>query len=435
MINRPTRRGFVALLGSVGIAGCIDLPFIGDQSVTLDGEAISAVTHGESVSVSKPLPVKIEQSYLTTQEQRVRKLLTGVPKRFSPEEIPNGVVRQDLNHQRIEAKRTLSDSTNTDSDFRTLEELRLAREYAASVAATWKAINGRLNHDTVAQRTETIRNQLNEFHDKQEYVGNDPVTAVLVHASVDEWLITAYDSFEAHDTPYKQLPSFEIGELVGREELVRAAIDQSGYLYNRFTEMLVQQRDLRPRFEQTAAELQTRIKSRRKELPDIGSDPGALVDQDVSGTPATELLEHLYYEATRVSSGSERKQSGGTAKRILEQQRQLTYLRALETARTRIEDGETFSIESADGVKQLRSQAITSIEQANNSAQYPQLGQYTLAPLDRFIETSDNQFRGSLGTVKVENIAHYTSIYPRTTLIAESVPAASTTVGDLLIKR
>lgn len=427
------RREFLALAGSVTLAGCSNLPIIGsdDQRPTLNGTALSTIASGPMVSIAEPMPAPIEQAYIDEKVARVRSLLNSLPDTLGPDEIPNGAVRKQLVDRRTNAEGRLQKAMRTSTNLSRLEKLRDARREAAYVAATWSAINDDLTYATVLKRTRQVRSQVTNFRNQRRYIGNDPITAVLVQTAVDEALDSAQQSLQGQATTESHLPAFVIGEVASTNESARAAIDDGQHLYRQFTNSLSTQRFLRTRFKQTVAAIINHIDAQRGELPTV-ENPYELVERDVTNTPAGDMLDHLYNGISYESSYPSLSNTTWLAQRILDGQTQLAQLRALQTVRNRIANGEMFTAESADAVRRFRSQALSAIRNVRNSGRYPKLRQYMLAYLVGRIEDANEGFRELSGPTTPST--HAIAAYVRVMFVARAVPRATQRVGQLLME-
>ncbi|RKD97105.1 hypothetical protein [Halopiger aswanensis] len=151
---RLRRRGFLAALaagGSVAIAGCgsTDLPWEDDAAPSFtaaDAETLLADLTGPTIEW--PAPVQPTRGALEDELERIDSLLESVPSSLTADDVPNGVVREEIADDRDEA-REIRDRVSAESDdsdpaanrYRRLRETRGARDAARAAATALTAID------------------------------------------------------------------------------------------------------------------------------------------------------------------------------------------------------------------------------------------------------------------------------------------------------
>lgn len=440
--RRVGRRGWLALVGSATLAGCNGVPFPGREPTpaTLDGAALRALGNAPAPTVRRPMPVDIERAYLDDGAARARSLLSDVPSPIS-EHVPNEAVAEELDHCGEEARSSLDAAADAPTRFEAMGHLRDARAEAAFVAGAWAAFDEGRTRADVFDRAESVREAAAEFAEGRTYAGEDPAVAVVVHAAVERLYAGVGDRLEGlgerRRSNYPPGHALAVGDVASRVEAASAALDDARYLSERFAAGLDDPTDLRASFESTASTVRDRLRSRWAGLPDAGEDPdpNALVDRDVSDTPAANLLRNLYEAASRATLYARPDDLPAPARRVLFQHDRHATVDAFETARERVNDGETFTVDSAGEVREYRSRAVEAVERARGTEPYPLLTRHALAGLDGLIGYADEQFEWVGEAVRVESVERPVARYVETALTADAVPAASRAVGSALTER
>lgn len=422
------RRAFLAVVGAAVAAGCSDGSLAGGTPTpTIGGDALRDVVAGSLPTVPEPMPVGVERAHVADGAARARSLLDRVPEPLGPDEVPNEAVRRELVDRREHATVSLREAATAPSRFEALAHIARARRTAASVAGAWAASDGTVTTAETAARASPVRERLGAVRERRRYVGDDPVAGVLVHAAVEARLGEAAGRLAEldHPTNYPDGHALDVGEVASRVEAARAALDDATYLYDR----LDARRDLRPSFEAAAATVAEALRPRRRTL--TAGRSRELVDRDVDDDTAY-LLRILHGGATAPFRESAAGGPPFLARRVLHLHDQLATLHALEAARARVEDGETFPVRTADDVEGYRSAALAAVRDALDAGPHPQLRRHELATVVDIVASVDEELEHVGGTVAAGALGEEVVRYVEARLLAEAVPAASRAVGDAL---
>lgn len=434
--TETTRRRLLALtagVGSVALAGCSGLSLTGDESVTLDGEALRALTEDDAPDVPQTLPVDIQSSYLDESEARARQLLESVPSEFTSEQIPNGVIRRRLADTRERAADQLGRAQSAGAPYERLLQLQYARAEAQYAAAAWAAIDAGYTREDVFAETDEIRESLREFRDQWQYVGTDPVRAVVVHGALESEARSATGFLDSPGGRRDSSTALGVGELAEDLERARVSTADATHLLDRYTASLADPREVMQTFESARETLVSDLRTRRRER--FGSDPESvepesLVDQDISGTPAAtvlrELADDLQYRELEADPRSD-----SLASDVLVAHDRFVRYRALDAVVSRIEAGETFSVESVDDVRRYRADAVDALEVARSGDVSP-LTRHRLPALARQVRQADYELARVDDTVRVSWHQYTFADYVAVAAMAGETPAASKQVADVL---
>ena len=431
---RLRRRGFLALAGGAALAGCggLRLPGSGEEETTLDAAALREMAGLEAPSVAEPTPVAVEGSHVDAGIERARTLLSRAPESLGPDEIPNGVIREDLVGMREDAEESIDAARASETRFGALGSVRRARESAAELAGAWRAIDGDLTRSEAARPAESVRDRLDEYRSERRYVGDRPVRATLLHATLERLEDGITYGLERATTRAMRGPENapSVGEAAAGIESARAALDDASYLYGRHIHRLDESRDLRPTFEDAAGTVGERLAERAASLPDVSEDVASeLVERDVSDTPAEWALRELYGE---LDDGRGIGSDVTIARRLLRQHRRVAQFEALERVRGRVADGETFAVRSAADVRAYRAEAIEAVRIALAADAYPALTRDAVAEFAVQIGYADNPFDDVRDEPRASLYRREIAQYVTTAAVCRSAPAASERVGDAL---
>ncbi|UPV76367.1 hypothetical protein M0R89_19600 (plasmid) [Halorussus limi] len=434
-----TRRGFLALAGATALAGCSDFGDVlnrEDGGPTLDGATLRDVVASDSPSVPETVPVEIPRSDIDSGLARARDLLGSVPASLDAEAIPNGAIRRRLARNRDEAEKSIDAVSEAASPLEAIDRLGDARESARSVAAAWRAIDGDLAPEDLRRSAEDIWVALNRFRYAWDYLGTDPVRALVVHATVEGRLRTATGSAErvvgrGRPTPDDPLA---VGELAGRLEVARAAMDDMATLYDPIRKS-GDTRTFRSGFVRAVDALEAVIDARRRRLPDADPrTPSAYVDGNVEGTPVGHAIGDLAEELTHHDDFERERRTDDYATTILAGHGTLARLRALESLRQRVAADEHVTVESVADVRTLRRRAVDAIEAVRERDEHPHLNRRELAAIDEFVSYADEELVRSASddSVDVNSIARELGNYVRAAAVARELPQASADAAKIV---
>ncbi|WP_134671505.1 hypothetical protein [Halorussus marinus] len=436
---RTTRRGFLALAASAGLAGCNGFGYFSDdRGPTVEGAALSEVASTDPPTVTERFPVEVEQSYLDEAAATAREHLSAVPAPLDESDVPNGVIRQEVSRLYEEANEALADAAEATTTADAMGRLRDAREDARAAAAAWAAIDGDLDREAVRASIPTVRRALEEFQFRWRYVGQAPVRAVLAHAQIEERVGFAGRRLRGageHHRRYRRRPDnpLAIGEFAGEVESARAAIDDAAYVYDRYVASLGDPRPIGEGLRAVGESLVETLDERREALPgEPHAEASSLVDRDVEGTPIAEALTGLR-DAEYADGLDDELATGRRASVVLSVHDTLAQVRAFERLRERVADGEFVRVETIEDVRTIRDAAVDAVAAAADSERHSRLDRRLLASLgdfgyaDRQIEEYADRDQVPVDWL-VPDLSYYVAIEAR----AREVPAASATVAEAI---
>jgi hypothetical protein len=391
------------------LAGCSGrLPGLGRK--TVDGDRLKRMASRDAPMVPRTLPVDIEDSFVAAQTGVARDYLAAVPAPFDREAIPNGVVRNRLNHEYESARETSGGVDDAQTPFERLGHAGYARTRARGVRAAWRAVDADLTVADVRESAAPVRESVESFASRWSYVGDDPVRAAVVHAELEGnvrggrvWAdVDRRRALEREEGP------FAVQEVAEDVERARVDVDTGTSLFDRFRASLATERTLRATFRRARRELQARVRRRGESLPDHRvEDPTTLVDRDVGETAGVwalgELAREARYRVRDVDEDDGREPR--LASEVVGATGALCHLRAYERLRDRIESGRTASITAADDVVALRENAVAAVEAARDADRAPVLTRALLPRYARAIERrGDDRFRHASGDVSLASV-------------------------------
>jgi hypothetical protein len=299
--------------------------------------------------------------------ERARELIEAVPER--PDVDDESVVerlreRRDTVVGRLDAP--------VDDGERPLHRLRRARglrQDAAVAAAAYRAATDGVERSAVADRRSALRERLLAFERDWTYRGDDPATALAVHAALEELRLDARPAL-APESAFPASPGsdpFGVGELVGDIERGGAALTDAERLRTRYLEDLAEPWPYRTALSVAAVRLRAVAEEHREEVarhvdPVPETPP---FDRSIAGTP----LERLYFwagdgVAIFSSDAEQARLRGDHAARLLSRGVDITVLRALGSIVADIENERVSSPGSAADIVAARERAVGRLERA-----------------------------------------------------------------------
>jgi len=437
-MTRLTRRNALAALGTLGaLAGCSAANPLssGSDATELDGATLRAAVDDSPPSVPRRLPVDIGDDHLAATERRARSLLDSVPAPLGPDEVPNGAIRERLNHAHEGAAERLSRAAEAATPFERLSAFADARADARFAAAAWRAVDEGLDREALEDETATVREDREALRSRRRYVGADPVDATLVHAAIERRLDRAGADVEV-DEPSRHRAGnpLGVGETAEDVERARVAVDDAAHLYDRLTASLDQPEALRTRLVDARETLVEAFESARADVESVDPDrPWAVegeggADRD---TPVADALRELYWPIDP-QSGPDRTADGTVARSLLTVHRMFVDLRAFEDLRGRVVEGEEFALDSADDVVAMRAAAVEAVRVADEAPRVPALTRATLADLTARLARADAELADADERARATSIRHEASAYLVVAARARAVPPASERVAAAL---
>ncbi|MFC6787112.1 hypothetical protein ACFQFH_14865 [Halobaculum halobium] len=368
-----TRRGILAGAGAAvtaSLAGCSGLPF-GDDEPTVTGEQLSAVLDEEAPAIPDRLPVGMGRSYLDEVASELESALASVPAPFDAAQIPNGAIRDQLNHESETARETLAGAGEEPAPWERAGSLRRARQEMGFVVGGWTAIDDDRTIPDVREDGEVIRGELDTFRRRWAYLGTDTIEAVVVNSAI-AGLVRACIGDLNHVLSVRERDSttvLDVAEADERLASARGELRDAAHLLDRLRER-DGVRDRRDALAAAADALVDRVDERR---PAAGFDEGVFTaEADREATPAERALRDLRDDIRRGDIG-ETRDAGAFPQAIVEAHNALATIGAVETLRARIDAGEAINPASVEDVDTIRTRAREALVAVHADGAYPRL--------------------------------------------------------------
>ncbi|QGX95778.1 hypothetical protein EI982_13775 [Haloplanus rallus] len=432
-MSRLTRRGALALLGT--LAGCSDANPLdsGSESPELDAAAIRAAVDGSAPTVPARLPIDIGADHLAATERRARSLLDAVPASLGPDEVPNGAIRERVRDARSHAAERLSAATEAPTPFERLVAFADARADARFAAGAWRAIDEGLTREDLAAEAETVRADRRTLRERWRYVGADPVEATLVHAAIEERIASGRHDVVV-DQPHRYRPGnpLGVGEVAEAVERARVAVEDAAHCYDRLTASLDDPVDLRPRLDDARRRLHEAFEDEQDALSSVDPrEPWRVEGVDVADTPAAEALEELF-RPVDPADDDDGWADGTPAEALTWAHASFVTLEAFLALRERVREGETFAIESAADVGAVRTAAVEALRAAEESPGEPALTRHSTTELADQLAWADEELLTQEGSVRAAWLRNDAATFLTVEARARATPAASRRVAEAL---
>lgn len=430
-----TRRGLLALVGSVALTGCTTLSVGDEPDIELDGEALRALPN-DNGRAPQTIPIEIQPAYLDDAERRARELLESVPQ-IGREEIPNGVIRARVTDAREAAEDVLERATNSTSPYQRLLELERARTEARFVAATWAALDAGRTREDVVSAASALTQSVSEFRERWQYVGDDPVRSVVVHEVLEGRLRGATSLVERLPETRTYAPGevLDVGALAEDAERIRSTVTDAGHLYDQYTTSLDERETMRTTFERARETLVTNVREQTRERFGTGEEypePSSLVEPDISGTPAATVVSLLVRDLMFVEWNHD-ESDWWLANDLTRAHEQLARHRALDGVLAHIEREGPYTIERVAEVETIRSEAVDAVSAALSGPDVSLLTRRLVPDVARRIEFADERLAGLDGeTVHAGRLDNPIATYILVTFIAEATPFTSGRVETVI---
>jgi len=419
----PTRREVLLSAGAAALAGCSELGARSDDDGAIPPTRLPDVPdEGDSEPiVVDDVPVAIERERLAETAARAEALLGTVPMPLGPADVPNGHVREELLAAADAATDRLDDARSAATRLSAMRSLRRARTEARYAAAGWAFVaDGRTEAELREERRAAAR-EAERFRSNHEYVGDDPVRAVVVHAAIEGTIRRVVED-RGPSTGAASGALLRVAEWGGHAESGRASLDDSRYLYDRFGASLPDDAaSVAPTLEAAAESLTEDLRDQRESLQ---PEPTAS-----SGDPVDRLRRRLRRDA---ESHARNAPDGPAASTVVDATAALAAHFAYDRLLDRIDDGERFRAESGADVRERRAAALASIRTALEGSPSPDLARKPLASAARLVTYGDDELARYRRSVRPARLDSPIRRYVTATLRARSVPAACERVLEAL---
>ena len=439
-----TRRSLLAVAGSGLLAGCRSA----SESDETTSDRLADLVSGPTPTINDDdFPMAVEDSYVDRQVDRTRSLLSAVPLPLDERDIPNGTVREILQDNADYAREAIERAREAPSRRKALQRLRDARESAQAVRTAWIAINDGMSVETVSDEIEALYDRYRSFRDRWTYVGDDPIRALRVHATIEGLVRTvrldAADLREELPASGQSVNVVSFGGFGETLEGIRAVLDDAVYTFDRFRRELSTPQDFGDRFRSFVGTINEYHDEAR---PDIDYESFEAMVEDLGvGDPVLYPFVEFYTGDTGLPASITRdrpENSAGITASILGTYRELLRLRAFGTLRDRIENGRRYTVESVSDVASIRTRAIESLETAGDQLTYPVLSRPMLADMAATVALADEQIADRIANDDswiaqedsvFDQIDRYVGWYIHATAVSTVLPTVSETIGAELM--
>ncbi|MFB6198070.1 MAG: hypothetical protein ABEI52_07370, partial [Halobacteriaceae archaeon] len=299
-------------------------------------------------------------------------------------------------------------------------------------------IEGNVQRSELSNEATELSMALDRFRDRWALIGDDdPVRALVVHASIDSLIQAADDPRqpdrdESHEsTRFRNLISFS--RFAADIERARAALVTAIYAYDRFRDGLSRIRDLRQSFDDAVMTL----------IEDVGDATSGIsasesvsdfIEVDVQDSPVRYPLEYLHDDIAHSPPVSEFLGRGNSSREIVVLHRELSRIGAFKSLQKRVESGETFKVKGANDISELRGRSLNAIQNALQESAHPHLSRIVLHNLVELIQMADAELDedANQNQVSVNQLRRAIGDYIYATAVAKATPDASASVASAL---
>jgi hypothetical protein len=418
-----TRRGLLALAGTSVLAGCNGLAGLGGgDEPTIRAYDLPDINPDEypEPAVPESVPVDIDPDHFDAARDRVTTLLAELPTPLGPEDIPNGYVREQLSDAATDATTGLDDARDARTELVALESLRQARTEAGYAAAGWAVADRDLSADPIQRAYRQAVSEAQSVRDAHEYVGTDPVRAVLVHARIEDTLERVIDSRVSSQDGNQLLHIAEWGETA---ESARARLDDARHLNEQFAASLpADAGTLEETLTEAAEALLADVRSRRSGLP-----PEPTADEwDIPEQVIGDLRREADDGVTRITDAN------GPASAVIDANRRLTRFQALDRLQERVDDDELSRPERAEAVRDIRSTAYEALDAALEESPAPELTRTAVTGAAWRVAGADWELARSEGEFPVSRLDSTIADYVIATAIGRAAQGVSSQTVETL---
>lgn len=438
----PTRRySRRALLGAgatglAALAGCSALPGNDETDARrFDDDALTTMADADPPRPPSAFPLSVPTERVEAHRSRAASLLSQVP---AEPDVPNALVEQQVAEERARVADELAVSPD---DARTmldrLGHWRRRRVEAATVAGMYAAARATTSSDAVRERRERLRQAQFGFREEWTYTASDPVDALGVHAEVESLLEEVTDAFRPREA-YPADPPADVeaaGRVVGELEGGEAALGDARTLVDAVRTDGENLAGYRPHLRAAALRLE-RVAERS--FRDVHSavnhemqDPAAYFDGSLDGvsTALFERAREMIAYRSDVPHDSIRNRQYANA--CVDAATVLTAIEAFRDSVARIEaDRVVTPPEGAAAVREARKRAVTAVESSWDER--PRLVSRSLAGVAAAILEDGDRWVSRTDSVEGDEADRAVANYVYVRLFAETIPAATTYVGDIV---
>ncbi|WP_348613031.1 hypothetical protein [Halobaculum rarum] len=429
-----TRRGILAGAGAAvaaSLAGCSGLPF-GDDEATVTGEQLSRVIEESPPSIPDRIPVGMGRSYLDGVANELESALASVPAPFDAAQVPNGVIRDQLNRESETARETLASADEESTPWERAGSLRRARQETGYVAGGWAAVDDGRTIADVRAGGERLRGELDAFRRRWTYLGTDAIEATVVNAAIAGLVRACIGDLNRVLSARERESTTALDVAEADEQLasVRGELGDAVHIFDRLRGR-DGVRDRRDALATAADALVDRVDERRAAA---GLDEGAFTaEADGDALPAERALRDLRDGIRRGDIG-ETRDAGAFPQAIVGAHNALATIGAVETLRARIDAGEAIDPASAEDVDTIRTRAREAIVAVHADGEYPRLDRlqtHRLAAVLGYVDDELSHFDGD-DEVALSRLNWELRDYVRIEAVARSVGDASAAVARAL---
>lgn len=430
----PTRRGILAAFGSTAVAslaGCTTVLDDGERArPELDAAALREVERLGSPAYPLRTPVPIARSFVADSDTRARELLGSVPETMTAGSVPNEAVRDAYERAREDADRALERATSARSPLERVGGLRYARETAAMAYGTYEAAVGELTEDDVRSQAASLRRDLDSVRGEHRYLGRELGPALVVHADVERYVVTASRYLGNVD----ELGRYEgsaphVGEMLAELEAARASLEAARHFSDRHRASLSDAQEFGAVFRQSASSLTAVVEDRRERYPDDYGPDTPLIDgfdRTLDDTPAKVLLSDTFAQMEfSVTGAREELDAGRPANALFDVHAAERNRRALEAASAAIRRGEFGKPQSATAVRETKLAALEALESARSTPIRPHVTRRALTRVSSRIDRGDSYLERSLESDTYRSARNAMGEYAYTEFTARETPDTS----------
>lgn len=350
-MTRMSRRMYLSVLGglTVSSAGCITGETDSDDTgpTRFNPSELEQILPTRSTNIERPIPIEPTEQAITSRSQEVESIISSVPSVITESTIPNGTIRNEIDHRKSAASNTRTEAISQPSRFHTIRQLSDAQGLARDAHTMYSSATGELTPNTVETEQATVKREINQRIASLRYIGDSIHQLILLYYWLESDLITARNELNRTHRERRNNP-IRLGEIGNDIGSARGMLDATAHLETR-QEGRVQDNSTRyPAVEQACSRALTSLRDYEEVRSD---DPSEHTTVDINETPAERILwtANGGYRNS-IQQIIEHRAEGTVADGIHQAVNAFTRFHAYSTLLDRVNDGEFMELTSVDPV-------------------------------------------------------------------------------------
>lgn len=417
-MTRTSRRAFLAVVGglTVSSAGCVSSETDSDDTgpTRFEPGELEQILPTSPPVIERPIPIEPAEQAIASRSGVVESIISSVPSVITESTIPNGTIRDEIDHRKSDAADTRSEALSQSGRFHSIRMLSDAQGLARDAHTMYSSATGELTPNTVEEEQATTKREINQRIPSLRYIGDSIHQLILLYYWLESDLISARNQLSQTHRERQNNP-IRLGEIGNAIGVARGMLDATSHFESRQEDRVQNASTRYPAVEQACSRALTSLREYEQFR---NEDPSEQVTVDINETPAERILwtANGGYRNS-IQQLIDHRTEGTVAAGLHRAVNAFTRFHAYSTLLDRVNDGEFTELTSVDPVIEARDSIQSFLMEPPFTTETPTIVRDHFAEIASWVSATDDNIEryvsNGISTSIVREYAEYVHLEHR----------------------